>query len=231
MKAFKSNTLLKGKKIVNLTPAKLEILKIFQNYQSSKPFAPTIQELAQLLRKSRATVFEHCVGLQESGFLCASRGRARSLRLTDKAIGLLKSLCLPQEQAEDGDNLANSLPLVGMINAGLPAEAIENSERITLDTEFATGKGNTFALEVSGDSMINDNICPGDYVVCKQNAQPKNGDIVVAIVDDTEATLKRFYKEKKHIKLQPSNDKYQPIITKNCQVRGVVVGLIRKIKA
>jgi repressor LexA len=217
---------LKGKKTVNLTPVKLEILKIFYQYQQNKPFSPTMQELADRLQRSRATVFEHCAALQENGFLCASRGKARSLKLTEEAVELIESL---NEDGFDQQQLEQGLPLVGMINAGLPSEAIENCERISLETEFAVSKGKTFALEVSGESMINDNICPGDYVVCRQDSQPRNGDVVVAIVDGSEATLKRFYKEKNHIRLQPANDNFQPIITRDCQVRGVVVGLIRKI--
>ena len=152
------------------------------------------------------------------------------MKLTKKAVELLEGLFEP-EFNEIADVELNSLPLVGMINAGLPAEAIEESDRISLDSEFAISSGNTFALEVSGDSMIDDSICPGDYVICRQDTQPRNGDIVVAIVDDNEATLKRFYKEKNHIRLQPANDNYQPIITQNCQVRGVVVGLMRKYKS
>jgi repressor LexA len=218
---------LKGDKVVNVTPIKLEILKIFYHYQQNRPYSPTMRELADLLQRSRATVFEHCAALQEKGFLCASRGKARSLKLTEEAVELIESVNEDefglQEQAEQG------LPLVGMINAGLPGEALESSERISLETEFAVSKGKTFALQVSGESMINDNICPGDYVVCRQDNQPRNGDVVVAIVDGNEATLKRFYKEKNHIRLQPANDNFQPIITRDCQIRGVVVGLIRKI--
>jgi repressor LexA len=218
---------LKGDKVVNVTPIKLEILKIFYHYQQNRPYSPTMRELADLLQRSRATVFEHCAALQEKGFLCASRGKARSLKLTEEAVELIESVNEDefglQDQAEQG------LPLVGMINAGLPGEALESSERISLETEFAVSKGKTFALQVSGESMINDNICPGDYVVCRQDNQPRNGDVVVAIVDGNEATLKRFYKEKNHIRLQPANDNFQPIITRDCQIRGVVVGLIRKI--
>lgn len=219
---------MKGMTAVNITPVKLEILKIFYHYQQNKPYSPTMQELADLLQRSRATVFEHCAALQEKGFLCASRGKARSLKLTEEAIELLEEVS-DEPFVSDSEAIEEGLPLVGMINAGLPSEAIEDCDRISLETEFAVSAGNTFALEVSGESMINDNICPGDYVVCKQSSQPRNGDVVVAIVDGTEATLKRFYKEKDHIRLQPANDSFQPILTRNCEVRGVVVGLIRKI--
>ncbi len=217
-------TLLKGK-IVNLTPIKLEILKIFYQYRQGKPYSPTMRELAERLQRSRATVFEHCVGLQENGFLCASRGKARSLRLTDKGVAVVEDL---DEQLFDEAAGADGLPLVGMVNAGMPSEAIEDCERISLESEFSAD-GTTFALQVSGESMIEDNICPGDYVICRQSSQARNGDVVVAVVDDTEATLKRFYKEKEHIRLQPANELFEPIITRNCQIRGVVVGLIRKM--
>jgi len=219
----------KGKTVLNLTPVKIEMLQVFYHYQQNKPYSPTMRELAEVSGKSRATVFEHCVALQESGFLCASREKVRSLKLTEQAIELLEEIeSSDRRQEQPVQYLDGGIPLVGMINAGLPSEAIENCERISFESEFAASSGNTFALEVSGESMINDNICPGDYVVCKKCDNPKNGDIVVAIVDETEATLKRFYKEKNHIRLQPANDSFMPIITRNCQIRGVVVGLVRK---
>ncbi len=220
---------MKGKTVQNLTPAKIEMLKVFYHYQQNKPYSPTMRELAEVSGKSRATVFEHCVALQESGLLCASREKVRSLKLTEQAVELLENLEAGTRQQEQAIQfLDGGIPLVGMINAGLPSEAIEDCGRISLESEFAASSGNTFALEVSGESMINDNICPGDYVICRKCDTPKNGDVVVAIVDETEATLKRFYKEKNHIRLQPANDSFTPIITRNCQIRGVVVGLIRK---
>lgn len=215
--------------MLNLTPVKIEMLKIFYHYQQNKPYSPTMRELAEVSGKSRATVFEHCVALQESGLLSASHEKVRSLKLTDQAVELLENLESSSQKSDYPVHyLDGGIPLVGMINAGMPSEAIENCERISLQSQFSSHNGDTFALEVSGESMIKDNICPGDYVVCKKCDNPRNGDIVVAVIDENEATLKRFYREKNSIRLQPANDNFQPIITTNCQVRGVVVGLIRK---
>jgi repressor LexA len=121
----------------------------------------------------------------------------------------------------------DSLPLLGRVAAGAPIEAIENIEHISLQSEF--GSEDTFALKVQGDSMTGDGIFDGDYVVCKRSQTAPNGKIVVAITDNENATVKRFYKETDQIRLEPSNPNYEPIFTQNCTIAGVVVGLMRKI--
>ena len=121
----------------------------------------------------------------------------------------------------------DGIPLLGSVAAGVPIEAIENIEHISLQSEF--GSEDTFALKVQGDSMTGDGIYDGDYVVCKRTQTASNGKIVVAIVDNENATVKRFYKEPDTIRLEPSNPNYEPIFTQNCQIAGIVVGLMRKI--
>jgi repressor LexA len=120
----------------------------------------------------------------------------------------------------------NNLPLLGRVAAGAPIEAIENSQKLPIDSLFNTEEN--FALEVTGDSMINDGIFDGDYVICKKSATANNGQIVVALLEENNATLKRFYKEKSSVRLQPANDALQPIYSTNCKINAVVVGLIRK---
>jgi repressor LexA len=117
---------------------------------------------------------------------------------------------------------------VGQIAAGLPREALENTESLSLESCFGLGD-DLFALAVSGDSMIEENIEPGDYVICRRTNVASDGEIVVALVDDGEATLKRFYKEAHHIRLEPANASYEPIHTNNCHIEGVVVGLVRRL--
>jgi repressor LexA len=119
------------------------------------------------------------------------------------------------------------IPLVGRVAAGLPVEAIENRDSLSLESCFGLGDG-LFALEVSGDSMIEENIRPGDYVICCRTEIAQNGQLVVALVDDSEATLKRFYREQDRIRLQPANASYEPIYSNNCRIQGVVIGLLRK---
>ena len=142
------------------------------------------------------------------------------MSLTTKAQRLLES----QTDANEPD----SIPLLGTIAAGVPIEAIENIEHISLQSEFGSNE-DTFALKVQGDSMTGDGIFDGDYVVCKKAQTAPNGKIVAVIVDNENATVKRFYREADRIRLQPSNPDYEPIYTQNCTISGIVVGLMRKI--
>ncbi len=120
------------------------------------------------------------------------------------------------------------IPLAGSVAAGVPAEAVENVESLSLSSAFGSGD-DIFALEVTGDSMIDEDIRQGDYVICRRSRVADDGQLVVAIVDDENATLKRFYKEKGRARLQPANDDYQPIYTDNCRIEAVVIGLVRKL--
>ncbi len=108
-------------------------------------------------------------------------------------------------------------------------EAVENVECLSLNSCFGTAD-DIFALEVKGDSMINEDIREGDYVICRRSSVADDGQLVVAIVDEENATLKRFYKEKNRARLQPANDDYQPIYSDNCRIEAVVVGLVRRFK-
>jgi repressor LexA len=117
--------------------------------------------------------------------------------------------------------------LSGRVAAGVPLEAVENVECLSLNSCFGTGD-DIFALEVKGDSMINEDIREGDYVICSRSSVADDGQLVVAIVDEENATLKRFYKEKNRARLQPANDNYQPIYADNCRIEAVVVGLVRR---
>jgi len=109
----------------------------------------------------------------------------------------------------------------------MPVEAVENIDSLSLNSCFGTDD-DIFALEVSGESMIDEDIQPGDYVICRRSSAAHDGQLVVAIVDDENATLKRFYKEKSRARLQPANDNFQPIYSKNCRIEAVVIGLVRK---
>lgn len=117
---------------------------------------------------------------------------------------------------------------MGRVAAGLPVEAVENKDYLSIESCFGN-TGDIFALEVKGDSMIGENIREGDCVICKRTATASNGQLVVAIVDNEEATLKRFYKGKIRVRLQPANEAYEPIYSDNCQIQGVVIGLVRKL--
>jgi len=208
-----------------LTPRQLQLLAAVASFQASRCYSPTIGELASELAISRSTAFEHIAELRRKKLLSAYPGRARSLKLTAKAQELLNHI---------SNNSSNSyaptppgIPLVGKVAAGLPIEAVENKDYLSLSSHFAASD-DTFALEVVGDSMVDDDIRDGDYVICRRSSVADNGQLVIAVVDNENATLKRFYREKAHARLQPANDDYDPIYSDNCRIEAVVVGLVRK---
>jgi repressor LexA len=120
-----------------------------------------------------------------------------------------------------------AIPLCGKVAAGAPLEAVENIEYLSLACCFGTGE--LFALEVKGDSMVNEDIRQGDYVICRRSQVADDGQLVIALVDGENATLKRFYREDCQARLQPANDDYEPIYSSNCRIEAVVVGLVRKL--
>src|SRR5262249_37769893 len=155
----------------------------------------------------------HISALQRKGFLKRIRHKARSLRLSE-------SIKFPDERP-------TMLPLVGTIAAGKPIEAFEDREVLDLEEVF-TGRGEGFVLRVLCDSMIDEHIRDGDVVVCEQGQSARDGEMVVALVGDGEATLKRVYRDREGIRLQPSNSAYKPIVRKDVSIQGVVVGVLRR---
>lgn len=198
----------------SLTPKQLRVLTFIRDFSAAKGYSPTMQELADEFDISKVTVFEHISSLQRKGFLRRSRHKARSLRLSD-------DIAFPDEKP-------TCFPLVGRIAAGRPIEAIEDREVFDMEDLFVTGS-DKFVLRVSGDSMIGDQICDGDFVVCERRETARDGEMVVALLGDGEATLKRFYRTSGGIRLQPANPAYEPIITRDVRVQGVVVGVIRRM--
>ena len=208
-----------------LTPRQLQLLKAIHLFQASRCYSPTIGELSLQLGTSRSTVFEHIAELRKKGLLSDCIRRARSLNLTAKAQQLLDYL--NTTNTADDLSLPSQIPLAGRVAAGLPIEAIEDVNHLSLSSCFGSSD-DIFALQVTGDSMIDDDIRDGDYVICRRTSLADDGRLVVAIVGNENATLKRFYKEKDHVRLQPANDNYQPICSDNCRIEAVVIGLVRK---
>ena len=204
----------------NLTPKQLNILTRIRDMRLTRGYSPTMQELAEELGVSKVTVFEHVEALIKKGALIRQPNRARSLEIN------------PDFQLPD-EGRGSRVPLVGRIAAGSPIEAVESREFIDLESLFGPDgrmrqTHDIFALEVTGDSMMEAGILDGDYVICEQRQQARNGETVVALVDGDEATLKKFYREKGRIRLQPCNEAYEPIWVDDCQVQGVVIGVIRR---
>jgi len=208
----------------DLTPRQLELLQQIHQFQANNYYLPTIGELAAELQISRSTAFEHINLLRKKGFLDQSEGKKRSLRLTAKSLEILEQFEAVNEPCQKAE--INGIKLMGRVAAGAPIEAIENAELMSLDQCFGS---ESFALEVKGDSMIEEGIFDGDYVMCRKSSTANNGQLVVAIVDDENATLKRFYKEPGRVRLEPANRNYSPIYTNNCRIEAVVSGVIRKL--
>ena len=196
---------------MNLTPRQHEIVQFIRDYIAQNDYAPTMQEIADHLGVSRPTVFEHIEALQAKGALHREALRSRTIEL-----------------APELDPRRAALPLVGTIAAGSPIEAIETPEILDLEDLFQGRPGETFVLRVRGTSMIDEQIRDGDYVIVEKRDEARNGETVVALVDGGDATLKRFYKEKGRIRLQPANPDMEPIYVDDCQVQGIVIGVLRK---
>lgn len=205
---------------MTLTPKQAEIFQRIRDARMTQGYSPTMQELADELGVSRVTVFEHIEALIKKGALTRDKNKARSLAIAEDFV-------LPNEM-HDGINF----PLVGRIAAGHPIERLQDDETLDLEQFFGprTGmKGATFALQVEGDSMQDEGICSGDYVIVERRSTARNGERVVALLPDGETTLKTFYREKDgRIRLQPANEAFDPIIVDDCQVQGVVIGVLRR---
>ncbi len=211
---------------MQLTPRQLQLLRMIASFQQNRRYSPTLAEMASELSISRSTVFEHITELRKKGLLSDSPNKARSLKVSSKAQELLSDLTDRDLNSFPVEPMG--IPLAGSVAAGVPVEAVENVESLSLSSCFGS-RDDIFALEVKGDSMIDEEIHEGDYVICRRNNVADNGQLVVAIVDNENATLKRFYKEKTRARLQPANDDYEPIYSDNCRIEAVVIGLVRKL--
>jgi repressor LexA len=152
-----------------------------------------------------------------------SSGKARSLVLTQKAKRLLEQI----ESSQTEQQQAEVLPMLGYVSAGYGIEAIENHQAFGISEVFGN-HGSLFVLQVRGSSMVNAGILDGDYIICKHARTAENGQLVVALLDEQNATVKRFFKDQRNIRLMPENDAFTPILSKDCQVQAIVVGLIRR---
>jgi repressor LexA len=204
---------------MTLTPQQIRIFRLVREWRNTRGYSPTMQELADELGISKVTVFEHVEALIEKGALVRRPNKARSLAIADEAA-------LPDEQARAGE-----LPLIGRIAAGHPVEKYEQQETLHLETIFGPRRGqrgNLFALQVDGMSMRDEGILDGDYVIVEHRSVARNGERVVALLPSGETTLKTFFREKDHIRLQPANPEFDPIIVQECAIQGVIVGVLRR---
>ncbi|MFH1315555.1 MAG: transcriptional repressor LexA [Candidatus Uhrbacteria bacterium] len=201
-----------------LTKKQSEILEFIKKYIDTNNFAPSYREIADNFGlSSPATIHQHIQAMVEKGVIEVDDcGCARSIEVVD-------------QNTSERAPLSLMLPLVGVIAAGEPIEAVENNEAMAIPSDFVVDSENSYVLKVKGRSMIEDGIFDGDYVVIERNPSPKNGDVVVALLDNAYATLKRFYREGSQIRLQPANSTMQPIIVNgDLNIQGIVRAVIRK---
>ena len=202
-----------------LTSKQEQILTTIKKFIADNGYSPSIRELCTLCNlSSTATMFVHLKNLTSKGYINQAGSKSRTIELN-----------VPNEYDKKTDNVIN-VPLLGKVAAGNPIEAIERpNEFFSLPKELIPLKTEVFTLEVNGDSMINIGIYDGDIVIVKRSRTANNGEIVVAMTDENEVTLKRFFKESNHIRLQPENDYLEPIILNNVTILGKAIGLYRKI--
>ncbi len=203
---------------MNLTPKQLRIVQMIRECRLANGYSPTMQELADEIGVSKVTVFEHVEALIKKGALVREPNKARSLSINDDAR-------LPDEDRP------LRFPLVGRIAAGYPIERFAQADHLNLEDLFGPRvgrKGPVFALQVEGDSMKDEGILDGDYVLVERRETARNGERIVALLPNGETTLKTFHKERGRIRLQPANPKFKPIFVESCKVQGVLIGVLRR---
>ena len=206
---------------MNLTPKQLEIVNFIVDYRDRKGLAPTLEEIARELGVSKITIYEHVAQLEKKGAITKQKYQSRSLTVSPALVGELKSRRDNQSQS------TFTIPLLGRIAAGAPIEAIEVPEEVDLSDMIRRDRA-SYLLRVKGNSMVDEGIRNGDFVIVENRNWASNGETVVAIINENEATLKKFYREGDRVRLQPANAEMQPIYVDKCEIRGVVVGVLRK---
>ena len=202
-----------------ITKRQEDVLNYIKKYVVEHGYPPAIREIGDALGlSSPATVHSHLNRLVQNGYLKKTDSKFRTLEVVGE-----------NEFAKTNDDVVK-VPLLGKITAGSPIEAIERpNEYFDLPSSLIPKKETIFVLEVDGESMINRGIFDGDLVIVKRQNEARNGQVVVAMNDDNEVTLKTFYKENDHVRLQPENDTMEPIILPDCKILGTAIGLYRKI--
>ncbi len=202
-----------------LTQRQSYVLQAIKKLLAKNGYPPTVREIGEEAHlSSPATIHFHLKKLEEKGYLKKGDYKNRTLELL-----------VPNEYIQKKENVVD-VPLLGKVTAGTPIEAIEMpDEYFSLPANLITTKNDVFTLKVSGESMINVGIYDGDIVIVERRDTARNGETVVAMNENNEATVKTFYKEDGYFRLQPENDTMEPIILKECTILGKVIGLYRKL--
>ncbi len=201
-----------------LTERQKDILQIVKELVAKNGYAPTVREIGKVANlHSPATIHFHLKELERKGYIHKNAGTNRTIQIL-----------VPNEYLENEESVIN-VPLLGKVTAGTPIEAIETPDELfSLPASLVAHKKEVFTLKVSGESMINVGIYDGDILIVERQTTAKNGETVVAMNANNEATVKTFYKENGYFRLQPENDTMEPIILKEVTILGKVIGLYRK---
>jgi repressor LexA len=197
-----------------LTKRQREILDFLNDFIQQHGYAPSLEEIGKRFNlSSLATVHKHLTNLQDKGFIKRAWNRSRSVELVPTRMG----------------GRAVELPMLGYVAAGQPIEAVTGNETLAVPEEMV-GRRDTYALRVRGSSMIDEQIRDGDFVIVEDRKTAENGEMVIALLDGAEVTLKKFYRENGHVRLQPANPAMTPIViaADQVQIQGVVVGVMRR---
>ncbi|WAA10852.1 transcriptional repressor LexA [Fervidibacillus albus] len=205
--------------MTKLSKRQQEILNFIKKEVKEKGYPPSVREIGEAVGlSSSSTVHGHLARLESKGLIRRDPTKPRAIEILDDF------------HEEQHDVPVRKVPVVGKVTAGLPITAIENIEDyFPLPERMAPSGDQVFMLEIMGESMIDAGIFDGDYVVVRQQNTAENGDIVVAMTEENEATVKRFFKEKHYIRLQPENPTMDPIIVQNVTILGKVIGVFRQI--
>ena len=201
-----------------LTDRQNDILTAIKKFEAEYGYPPTVREIASMVNlSSPATIHTHLTNLVNKGYLKKGNNKNRTLELL-----------VPNELKNTNDTVA-TVPLLGKVTAGNPIEAIEMPDQyMDIPASLIPKRKEVFTLRVNGDSMVNVGIYDNDIIIVERKNTANNGEIVVAMTDENEVTVKRFFKEKDYIRLQPENDYMAPIILNNCTILGKVIGLYRE---
>jgi repressor LexA len=200
--------------VLPLTKRQREVLDYLNDFIQQHGYAPSLEEIGRRFGlSSLATVHKHLTNLQEKGFIKRAWNRSRSVELTQTRTG----------------GRAVELPLLGYVAAGVPIEAVAGNETIAVPEDLV-GRRDTYVLRVRGDSMIDEQIRDGDFVIVEDRRAADNGEMVIALLGGADVTLKKFYRDGARVRLQPANPAMQPILVDagHVQIQGVVVGVMRK---
>jgi repressor LexA len=207
---------------MDLTKRQQEIFEFIRKYSAKYGYPPTVRDIGKAVGlASSSTVHAHLANLEKIGLLRRDPSKPRAIELLDRAVGTAV-------ESVRGIVRGEGLPLLGAVAAGQPILAEENIEEYVSVPEMAGGADGAYLLRVRGDSMKDAGILEGDLVVVRPQDTAEDGDIVVALLGE-EATVKRFYRESDHVRLQPENDALEPIRSKEVKVLGRVVGLLRSV--